>query len=250
MSMRIGLGLGLPCRGGVSTSAFTPASLFAPGEDGAVYDPSDLSSLWQDTAGTVPVTADGQSVARIDDKSGNGNHAIQATAGARPVYKTDGDRHWLLGDGIDDELIGGTMSVAGGASVIAAAQFIGTSTGIIMSAATSSSDTLSVGATGTGGGGFRSRVTDGAADLFRSGPWLADRFVAIARYDGAALALEVNEVAYTGTTAGQTGASLSIFAAATAPANARFFGGFAITRDLAANELTKVRDYYNAKVEP
>jgi len=35
---------------------FTPSSLFAAGEQGAWYDPSDLTTLFQDSAGTTPVT--------------------------------------------------------------------------------------------------------------------------------------------------------------------------------------------------
>jgi hypothetical protein len=64
---------------------FSPASLFAAGEQGAWYDPSDLSTLFQDSAGTTPVTAAGQPVGRMVDKSGRGNHATQATAAARPT---------------------------------------------------------------------------------------------------------------------------------------------------------------------
>lgn len=46
------------------------ASLFANGEEGAWYDPSDLSTLYyQDAAGTTPVTALGQPVGLIIDKS-------------------------------------------------------------------------------------------------------------------------------------------------------------------------------------
>lgn len=51
------------------------------------YDPADINSLWQDTAGTSPVTADGQRVRRIDDKSGNGYHA---NSGTGLIYRTDG----------------------------------------------------------------------------------------------------------------------------------------------------------------
>ena len=36
---------------------FRPSQLFANGEKGAWYDPSDLTSLFQDSAGTTPVTA-------------------------------------------------------------------------------------------------------------------------------------------------------------------------------------------------
>lgn len=59
------------------------------------YDVSDLSTLWQDTAGTVPVTTDGQKVARIDDKSGNGRNFVQSNVSYQPVYRTDGLIHWL-----------------------------------------------------------------------------------------------------------------------------------------------------------
>ena len=64
----------------------TGALLFAASEPGAWYDPSDMSTLFQDSAGTVPVTAVEQPVGRILDKSGRGNHATQATTTKRPVY--------------------------------------------------------------------------------------------------------------------------------------------------------------------
>lgn len=68
----------------------------------AWWDPSDLSTMFQDTAGTTPVTADGQSVARIDDKSGNSLNLLQGTAANQPLYKTSGGLHWLEFDGSTD----------------------------------------------------------------------------------------------------------------------------------------------------
>jgi len=89
-----------------ATGAFTPANLFAAFEAGGWYDPSDLATMFQDTAGTVPVTAAGQSVARINDKSGRNNHATQTTAGSRPTYQIDGNgKAYLSFDGIDDFLV-------------------------------------------------------------------------------------------------------------------------------------------------
>jgi hypothetical protein len=44
-------------------------ALFASSEQGAWYDPSDLSTMFQDSSGTAPVTADGQPVGLILDKS-------------------------------------------------------------------------------------------------------------------------------------------------------------------------------------
>ena len=94
--MQIGLGLWLGTR---QIGGFNPAAvLFGAGEQGGWYDPSDISTLFQDTAGTVPVTAAGQTVARINDKSGRGNHLTQATAASRPIYGIEpfGGRRNLL----------------------------------------------------------------------------------------------------------------------------------------------------------
>jgi len=48
---------------------FSPALLFAQGEQGAWYDPSDYSTLFTDSAGTTPVTAVEQFVGLMLDKS-------------------------------------------------------------------------------------------------------------------------------------------------------------------------------------
>lgn len=53
--------------------------------NGALFDPSDLSTLFQDAAGTIPVTAVEQPVGKIIDKSGNGNNATQSVTASRPV---------------------------------------------------------------------------------------------------------------------------------------------------------------------
>ncbi len=59
--------------------------MFGSGEQGVWYDPSDLSTMYQDAAGTIPVTAVGQPVGKILDKSGRGNHATQSTTASRPT---------------------------------------------------------------------------------------------------------------------------------------------------------------------
>ena len=88
-----------------NVARFNPITLFANGEQGAWYDPSDLSTLFQDDAGTTPVTEPGQTVGLMLDKSGNGNHATQPVAERRPVYQTDGTLHWLEFDGVDDHFV-------------------------------------------------------------------------------------------------------------------------------------------------
>jgi hypothetical protein len=77
--------------GGVTLSIFNPLSLFAAGEKGVWFDPTDISTLFQDAAGTTPVTAYGQKVGRILDKSGNGNHATQSNAALQPTYQIDNE---------------------------------------------------------------------------------------------------------------------------------------------------------------
>jgi hypothetical protein len=72
---------------------FNPSSsLFAAGEKGAWFDAGDLSTMFQDVAGTIPVTAVGQFVGKWLDKSGNGNHAVAAANNTtRPTYQIDNE---------------------------------------------------------------------------------------------------------------------------------------------------------------
>lgn len=61
----VGLGLGLGLSG---RSVFSPISLFAASEPGFWYDPSDMTTLFQDNWGVTPVSAVGQSVGLALDK--------------------------------------------------------------------------------------------------------------------------------------------------------------------------------------
>ncbi len=101
-----GLGLGkLGLVGGKKTAAFSPLSLFANSEQGAWYDPSDFSTMFQDSAGTTPVTAVGQTVKKILDRSGRGNHASQSDTAKSPVLRQDANsKYYLEFDGVDDSL--------------------------------------------------------------------------------------------------------------------------------------------------
>tara|TARA_R110000765_G_C18949806_1_gene608436 strand:+ start:28 stop:810 length:783 start_codon:yes stop_codon:yes gene_type:complete len=73
---------------------FNPLSLFANGEQGSWYDPSDLSSMKQISDGTVNAAVDSP-VGYIEDKSGNGNTAIQATSVKRPTLRESGGLYYL-----------------------------------------------------------------------------------------------------------------------------------------------------------
>ena len=90
---------------------WSPSNLFSKGEPGIWYDPSDITTLFQDSAGTTPVTAVGQTVGRMLDKSGRNNHATQANIARRPTYQIDSSgRPYLLFDGVDDDMGTGTVT--------------------------------------------------------------------------------------------------------------------------------------------
>ena len=70
-------------RAGGGAAAFDPASLFANGEAGAWFEPSPTTTF-ADTAGTT-AAAVGDAVARMNDLSGNGNHATQSDVNSQPI---------------------------------------------------------------------------------------------------------------------------------------------------------------------
>lgn len=78
-------------------------TLFGSNEIGLFYIPQPVVSgsqvLFQDSAGTIPVSNDGDLVGLMKDLSGNNNHASQTTDSNRPTYRTDGTYHWLEGAG-------------------------------------------------------------------------------------------------------------------------------------------------------
>lgn len=52
----------------------------------AAFSPLDLSPVcWWDFSDTATITASAGRVSQVDDKSGNGNHLVQATAGNQPL---------------------------------------------------------------------------------------------------------------------------------------------------------------------
>ena len=82
-------------------------SLFANGEQGFAYDPNDLTTMFQDAAGTVPVTGAGQPVGLIRDKSGRNNHAFATSSATRPILRKNATTgaYYLAFDGTDDFLV-------------------------------------------------------------------------------------------------------------------------------------------------
>jgi len=100
--MNLSLSLSLP-----AVAVLANRGLWSPARIAtyAWYDYADIKTLYQDAAGTIPVTGPGQPVGLMTDKSGNGNHRIQAVSAARPTYQLDSaGRPCLYFDGVDDLL--------------------------------------------------------------------------------------------------------------------------------------------------
>ena len=96
--------------------------------NGAFFDAQDMSTMFQDAAGTVPVTAMEQPVGKWLDKSGKGNHATQSVTASRPVVSarynlltnTESLNLWTNAsatviqnpDGVYDKIVPGVTSVS------------------------------------------------------------------------------------------------------------------------------------------
>ena len=91
-------GLGVNKLGSIRTAPFSPQALFSTGDSGVWLDVSDLSSMFQLSDGTTAAAVDSP-VGYIRDKSGNGNHAIQATSTRRPVLRQADGLYYLDFDG-------------------------------------------------------------------------------------------------------------------------------------------------------
>ena len=205
--------------------AFVPTTLFTPGTTGAWFDPADRASLFQDAAGTVPVTAAGQPVGRMLDKSGLGRHATQSVGAARPTYRLDSNgRAYLEFDGVDDWMSFGPLSLSGKtAATLALAlrktQDVGS--GLVFATGTwlgAGIDIRSPGAWGAANFGANAQSTSGAQSIGvttsnHAAPLPAAMTLEIdlAKPAGAELSLRVNHVAFaqtTGTTL-ESGGSLA-----------------------------------------
>lgn len=93
---------------------FSPAQVFAGGGAGIWLDPSDISTGFQDSAGSTPQTASGQFTGKRLDKSGRGNHVVQATSGtARPEFDIISGISSDYFDGSDDYLEVASLSALG-----------------------------------------------------------------------------------------------------------------------------------------
>ena len=85
----LGLSLGLPFdRRLAAAAAYDPASEFAGGLNGWLFNGADGQSAFLQSAGGA-VAGDGDPLGSVEDLSGNGNDIVQATSGVKPVCRID-----------------------------------------------------------------------------------------------------------------------------------------------------------------
>ncbi|WP_371170284.1 hypothetical protein [Aliiroseovarius sp. 2305UL8-7] len=101
----MGLGYDIPAlamrrQAGSGSAPFSPLAL----SPSAFFDPWRSETMFQDPAGFLSASADGQPIGLWQDLSDAGNDLSQAISAARPTYRTDGTDHWIEMDGVDDAM--------------------------------------------------------------------------------------------------------------------------------------------------
>ena len=108
LGIKLGLGVNSIVRLHISELQALITSLFSSNEQGAIYIPKPIvngeQALFQDSASTTPVTADGDPDGLMIDQSPNSNNAAQSTSAKRPLYNLENGIHSLKGDGVDDNI--------------------------------------------------------------------------------------------------------------------------------------------------
>lgn len=102
--------------------AFSPSALFQSGDILLWYDPSDLTTMFQDTAGVTPVTTDGQSVAVHLDKGQWGGKTLEQVLAAQTELVTNGafDTNaagWTAYNSATLSVVSGKLRTTNGASL-------------------------------------------------------------------------------------------------------------------------------------
>ena len=86
------------------SAALNPRELFANGEQGLWLDPSQMSTLYQDSNGVTPCTAAGDPVGLILDQSRGGLSQIGAELVTNGTFAADSDwtkgANWTIGSGV------------------------------------------------------------------------------------------------------------------------------------------------------
>jgi len=90
-----------------TSDTFTTQIPSLPATRSFQFDADDLTTLFQEIAGSTAVSSSGQTVGKWNDKSGNSRHiAAVADDTTRPLYDLTSGVHSVVGDGTNDMLFG------------------------------------------------------------------------------------------------------------------------------------------------
>lgn len=223
---------------------WTPAALFTGATDGGWWDPSDLSTLFQDGAGTQPVTAVGQPVAHMRDKSGRNSHVAQGDSLRWPTLQQDeAGRYYLAFDGAYDGLGGrafgypfdrvsalrlNAMHDQGDRYFFAASNYFGLM-GIVAGQLV---------------------LHNGALQPSMAVPAIGETFIATERHAGATSRLALNEAAYVVGDSGSGVPDNHLIGRGShdmSDPNFRFYGAVAVNRPLTDAEIMRARHFLGQK---
>lgn len=216
--------------------------LFAADEQGAWYDPSDLSTMFTDEAGTNPAAV-GSLVARINDKSGNGNNATTATN--QPTLRQDASGNYYL------EFVGNQRIRA----LFAISQPWERITALRQNTWTTTDRIYGGGNANTGllyqtGASPAIHLFSGAAGPSSTAATLGTNRIITERHNGASSRIAVDNGAYTTGNAGATLPGGITIGAGHDSANAsdiRFYGSIMRAGQMDDETITKTREFLAAK---
>lgn len=223
----------------------TLSQLFAAGETGGWYDPSDLASMWQDSAGTIAAAVNSP-VGKINDKSGRGNHLTQATAASCPILRQSGSLYYLEFDGVDDSIGAAFTAVQPFDRISAIRQISWTADDYVFDG-------------NANGGSLGQQVVTPELSLYAGTGWACTNAEALVgtdkvvseRFNGASSTLTMNNGSAStgnpGTTANPAGLRMGSAYNGIFNSNVRIYGALMIGRTLTASEVATVRNYMAAK---
>lgn len=105
-------------RRGGGVAAWTPATLFASGEEGVFFH-ARADTMFQASGGAA--AGIGDPLGYLLDLSGNEHHAEQTNAARKPLVNVDSNGiYYFAGDGVDDFLLTDSYALGGGKMTLAA----------------------------------------------------------------------------------------------------------------------------------
>lgn len=197
----------------------------------AFYDLSVISSLFQDVAMTIPVTAVDDPIEAIKDLSGSGHHML-LTVGTAPLYKNSGGISWAEFNGVND-LLATSFAWVQPLTRMVAIRLLAAADNLFINEGDAEKLQLRIAGTGA----VFMNDGDASGNVMIGTLTVGNDFVVTEEWNGASSNGQLNDGAVTNVTAGASPANewnLGARANATGAVNMRFYGGFGFAQVLPA----------------